>query len=74
LEAEWPEIEKNLAAHRPCLDTGREQKPLCRIPPDMDFTMKDGHTEYEVECHFDPDSDKFLLRQISRKLRYADDT
>lgn len=74
LEAEWPEIEKIFAAHRLNLDTSREQRPLYRIPPDMDFTTKDGHTEYEVVGHFDPDSDEFLLRQISRKLRYADDT
>ena len=45
LEAEWPEIEKILATHRLGLDTGRKPIPLCRIPPDMNFTMKDGHTE-----------------------------
>ncbi len=74
LEAEWPEIEKILAAHRLVLDTGRVQRPLYRIPPDMDFTMKDGHTEYEVVGHFDPDSDEFLLRQISRKLEMMDES
>lgn len=68
LEAEWPEIEKILATHRLGLDTGRKPIPLCRIPPGMDFTMKDGHTEYEVVGHFDPNSDEFLLGQISRKL------
>ena len=35
--------------------------------------MKDGHTEYEVVGHFNPDSDEFLLEQISCKLRTADD-
>lgn len=74
LEAEWPEIEKILAAHRLDLDTGRKPIPLCRIPPDMDFTMKDGHTEYEVVGHFDSDSDEFLLRQISRKLEIMDES
>ena len=74
LEAEWPEIEKILAKHRLDLDTGREPIPLCRIPPDMDFTMKDGHTEYEVVGHFDSDSSEFLLGQISRKLETTDDT
>ncbi len=74
LDAEWPEIEKILASHRLNLDTGRVQRPLYRIPPDMDFTMKDGHTEYEVVSHFDPDSDEFLLRQISRKLETMDES
>ena len=73
LDAEWPEIEKILASHRLNLDTGREPLLLCRIPPDMDFAMKDGHTEYEVTGNFDPDSDEFLLEQISRKLRTGED-
>ncbi len=73
LNAEWPEIERILASHRLGLDTGRNLLPLRRIPPDMDFTMKDGHTEYEVAGHFDPDSDEFLLEQISRKLRTEED-
>lgn len=74
LEAEWPEIEKILAAHRLNLDTGRKPIPLFRIPPDMDFTIKDGHTEYEVVGHFDPNSDEFLLGQISRKLEVEGNT
>ena len=73
LDAEWPEIEKIMASHELDLDTGREPLFLCRIPPDMDFTIKDGHTEYEVVGHFAPDGDEFLLEQISRKLRTADD-
>ena len=73
LDAEWPEIEKILVSHRLNLATGREPLLLCRIPPDMDFTMKDGHTEYEVAGHFDPDGDEFLLEQISRKLRATGD-
>lgn len=73
LDAEWPEIEKILASHRLGLDTGRNPILLRRIPPDMDFAMKDGHTEYEVTGHFDPDSDEFLLEQINRKLRTGED-
>lgn len=72
LDMEWPEIEKIMARHRLNLDTGREPLFLCRIPPDMDFTMKDGHTEYEVVGRFDPNGDEFLLEQISRKLRAMD--
>ena len=73
LNAEWPEIERILASHRLGLDTGRTPNPRRRIPPDMDFAMKDGHTEYEVTGNFDPDSDEFLLEQISRKLRTGED-
>ena len=73
LDAEWPEIEEIMASHKLDLDTGREPLLLCRIPPDMDFTIKDGHTEYEVVGHFDPDSDEFLLEQISRRLRTTED-
>ena len=73
LDAEWPEIEKIMA--NDIFFAFRTNQPLllCRIPPDMDFTMKDGHTEYEVVGHFNPDSDEFLLEQISCKLRTADD-
>ena len=73
LDADWPGFSQFRASHRLNLDTGREPLPLCRIPPDMDFTMKDGHTEYEVVGHFDPNGDEFLLEQISRKLRTAED-
>lgn len=73
LDAEWPQIEAILASRRLNLDTGRKPIPLRRIPPDMSFTMKDGHTEYEVMGHFNPNSDEFLLRQISRKLETVDD-
>ena len=72
LDAEWPKIEKIMASRRLNIDTGREPLLLCRIPPNMDFTLKDGHTEYEVVGRFDPDGDEFLLEQISRKLRTAD--
>ena len=50
--------------------TKRPAKKLCRIPPDMDFTVKDGNTEYEVAGMFNPDSDEFLINTIIRKLGY----
>ena len=47
LEKQRPEIDRIL--NRPAvMDTKRPAKKLCRIPPDMDFTVKDGNTEYEV--------------------------
>ena len=55
LKTEWPEIERILTAHKFNLDIERKPIRLCRIPLDMDFTMKDGHTEYEVVGHFNPD-------------------
>lgn len=30
------------------IDTGRQTKDLCRIPKDVDFTEKDGYTEYGI--------------------------
>ena len=69
LEKERPEIERIL--NRPAvIDTGRERKPLHRIPPDLDFAEKDGNTEYEVVGHFYPNGKEFLLDTISRKLGY----
>ena len=52
------------------IDTGREPKDLCRIPKDVDFTEKDGHTEYEVVGHFNPDGEEYLLNTVIRKLGY----
>lgn len=69
LEKDRPEIDRIL--NRPAIiDTGREPKILRRIPPDMDFTVKDGNTEYEVAGMFNPDSDEFLINTIIRKLGY----
>ncbi|MBE6638105.1 MAG: hypothetical protein E7616_01425 [Ruminococcaceae bacterium] len=69
LEEQRPEIERIL--RRPAIiDTGREPKDLCRIPRDADFTEKDGHTEYEVVGHFNPDAEEYLLDIIVRKLGY----
>ena len=69
LEKQRPEIDRIL--NRPAvMDTKRPGKKLCRIPPDMDFTVKDGNTEYAVSGLFNPDSDEFLLNTIIRKLGY----
>lgn len=69
LEKQRPEIDRIL--NRPAvMDTKRPVKKLCRIPLDMDFTVKDGNTEYEVAGLFNPDSDEFLLNTIIRKLGY----
>ncbi len=69
LEKQRPEIDRILS--RPALiETNRPHKNLCRIPPDMDLTVKDGNTEYEVVGSFNPDGDEFLLGTIIRKLGY----
>ena len=69
LEKQRPEIDRILS--RPTvMDTKIPAKKLCRIPPDMDFTVKDGNTEYEVAGMFNPDSDEFLINTIIRKLGY----
>lgn len=69
LEQQRPEIDRILS--RPALiEVHRPQKNLCRIPPDMDFTVKDGNTEYEVEGRFNPYGDEYLLGTIVRKLGY----
>lgn len=69
LEKQRPEIDRILS--RPAIiDIDRPHKSLCRIPPDMDFTVKDGNTEYEVVGSFNPDGDEFLLGTIIRKLGY----
>ena len=69
LEKQRSEIDRIL--NRPAvIDTKRAVKKLCRIPPDMDFTVKDGNTEYEVAGLFNPDGDEFLLNTIIRKLGY----
>ena len=69
LEKQRPEIDRILS--RPTLiETNRPHKNLCRIPSDMDFTVKDGNTEYEVVGSFNPDGDEFLLGTVIRKLGY----
>lgn len=60
----------SLMARPPIIKTHREQKSLHCIPPDMDFTVKNGNTEYEVVGHFNPDADEFLLNKIIRQLGY----
>ena len=69
LEEQRSEIERIL--RRPAIiNTGRKPKDLCRIPKDVDFTVKDGHTEYEVIGHFNPDGEEYLLNTVIRKLGY----
>lgn len=69
LEKQRPEIDRILS--RPAIiEIKRPHKSLCRIPPDMDFTVKDGNTEYEVVGSFNSDGDEFLLGTIIRKLGY----
>lgn len=69
LEKQRPEIDRILS--RPVIiEIDRPQKSLCCIPSDMDFTVKDGNTEYEVVGGFNPDGDEFLLGTIIRKLGY----
>lgn len=69
LEKQRPEIDRILS--RPALiEITRPHKNLCRIPPDMDFTVKNGNTEYEVVGSFNPDGDEYLIGTIVRKLEY----
>ncbi len=52
------------------IKTGRVQKPLQKIPKDVDFEMKDGNTTFEVVGHFNPEGEEFFINQIIRKLGY----
>ena len=52
------------------INTGRIQKPLYKIPKDVDFEMKDGNTTFEVFGHFNPDGEEFFINQIISKLGY----
>ena len=69
LEKQRPEIER-IYSRAAVIDTQRPSKDLCRIPKDADFIEKDGHTEYEVVGHFNPDGDEYLLGTVMRKLGY----
>lgn len=69
LEKQRPEIERILSCPA-IIDTGRQTKDLCRIPNDVDFTEKDGHTEYEVVGHFNSDGEEYILNTVIRKLGY----
>lgn len=71
MDADRPEIYRILEEHRPIIETGREKKPLSRIPKDLDFTEKDGNTEYEVIGHFDPDAKEAVINKVLRKLGYS---
>ena len=69
LEKQRPEIER-IYSRAAVIDTQIPSKDLCRIPKDADFILKDGHTEYEVVGHFNPDGDEYLLGTVIRKLGY----
>ena len=71
MEVERPEIDRILKEHRPVIETGREIKNLRRIPTDLDFTEKDGNTEYEVVGHFDSDGNEAIINKVLRKLGYS---
>ena len=69
LEKQRPEI-KRIIRRPTAMQTKRPAKKLWRIPTEMDVTVKDGNTEYEVAGMFKPDSDEFLINSIIRKLGY----
>ena len=52
----------------PIIDTGREQIPLVKCPPDLDFVKTIGGTTYTVRSHFNPDADECLLQIVSRLM------
>ena len=69
LERNRPELER-IMNQKPIIDTGRKPKILYRIPPDMDFTTKDGNTEYEVVGYFDSGGKESVTEQMLRILGY----
>ncbi len=69
LEKKQPEIDRIL--NRPSfIETGRKKKVLCQIPSDLDFTVKDGNTVYEVTGHFNPDAKEDVFCKILRFLSH----
>ena len=69
LEKKQPEIDRIL--NRPSfIETGRKKKVLCQIPSDLDFTVKDGNTVYEVTGHFNPDVKEDIFSKILRFLSH----
>ena len=53
--------------------TDRKQKPMRKIPKDIDFEMKEGSTTYEVVSHFNPEGEEYFINQIIRRLGYKYD-
>jgi len=61
------EFMKNAPPHearKPVVETGRERRDLEYKPSDLDFTMKDGNTEYEVVGWFDPDAEETVMQKV----------
>lgn len=69
LEESRTELER-IMNRKPIIDTGRKSKILYPIPPDMDFTAKDGNTEYAVTGYFDAEGKESLTEQMLRMLSY----
>lgn len=70
LEKDRPELER-IMRRKPSMDTGRKPKILYHIPPDMDFTTKDGNTEYAVTGYFDAEGKESLIEQMLHMLGYG---
>ena len=68
MDADRSEIDRILKEHRPVIETGREKKHLSRDPKDLNFTERDGNTEYEVVGHFDAEVNEAVINKVLRKL------
>ena len=55
-------------ARKTIVDTGRERRNLKYEPTDLDFTIRDGNTEYEVVGWFDPDAEETVMQKVIRRL------
>ena len=71
MEASRPEINRIIEENRSKIDTGRTRKPITESMKEIDFTEKDGNTEYEVVGHFDPDEKEAVISKIIHKLGYS---
>lgn len=71
MDTERPGIDRILREQRPLIETGREKKDLRRAPAELDFTEKDGNTEYEVIGHFVSDGNEAVINKALRKLGYS---
>lgn len=71
MDAERPEIDRILRERQPLIETGREQKNLLHDPKELDFTERDGNTEYEVVGHFASDGNEAVINKVLRKLGYS---
>ena len=71
MDADRPEIDRILRERQPLIETGREQKNLLHNPKELDFTERDGNTEYEVVGHFASDGNEAVINKVLRKLGYS---